>query len=314
MNQAEMVELVAASDGSEQVIHPFLGGKEMLNKLVVDRWVIDIPEQDLRTARSKYPAAFKHLAEVVLGVREEKAREQTEKNAAALADNPKTKVNSHHIGFLQTWWQLSYRRREMLSAIAPLSRYIATSRVATVNRPTVFEFVDASIHPSDAMTVFALDDDYSMGVLSSSIHQSWIAARCFSFKGDPRYTSTTVWDCFPFPQAPSSDDMAAVRDAMSAILYLREEALLDGETLAVQYDDLRMPGKNQLRELHHALDAAVFKAYGFSPEDEILTQLLALNLELADQPSLGRSPGPWGLEQPSVTGFKIAPPQMSLTK
>src|SRR4051794_41354924 len=91
---------------------------------------------------------------------------------------------------------------------------------------------------------------------------------------------------------------------------LREESLADGDSLAVQYDDLRRPGKNRLRDLHEELDAAVFRAYGFSAEDEILTQLLALNLELAEQPEIGRAPGPWEATESLVTSYRIIPPEM----
>lgn len=291
LNRAQMEAIVSQQDGSSAVIHPFLGGRELLNKLEVDRWVIDIPDSDLRTARSKYPAAFRHLSEMVLDVRQKKADEQAAKNAEALEANPKAKVNTHHAGFLESWWQLGYRRRELLRALDGVERYIATSRVTTVNRLAVFEFVDSTIHPSDAMTVFALDDDYSLGVLSSAIHGKWIAARCSSMKGDPRYTSTTVWDSFPFPQAPSSHNISEVAGAMSDILELRSSLLADGDTLAAQYDDLRMPGRSKLRDLHRALDAAVSEVYGFSQFDEVLTQMLALNLELAEQPTIGLPPG-----------------------
>lgn len=291
LNRAQMEAIVCQQDGSASVIHPFLGGREMLNKLEVDRWVIDIPDTDLRTARSRYPAAFRHLSEMVLGVRQVKADEQAAKNAEALQANPKAKVNTHHASFLESWWQLGYRRGELLRTLDGMDRYIATSRVTTVNRLAVFEFVDASIHPSDAMTVFALDDDYSLGILSSAVHGKWIAARCSSMKGDPRYTSTTVWDSFPFPQAPNPKQVAKVASAMGDILELRESLASDGDTLADQYDDLRVPGRSKLRHLHRALDAAVSDAYGFSSFDEILPQLLALNLELADQPMLGLPPG-----------------------
>lgn len=308
LNRAQMQAIVSQQDGSAAVIHPFLGGREMLNKLEVDRWVIDIPDSDLRTARSQYPAAFRHLSEMVLAVRQKKADEQAAKNAEALKGNPKAKVNTHHIGFLESWWQLGYRRGDLLRALGRMERYIATSRVTTVNRLAVFEFVDTKIHPSDAMTVFALDDDYSLGILSSAIHGKWIEARCSSMKGDPRYTSTTVWDSFPFPQTPNPKDVARVAGAMADILDLRESLAKDGDTLAAQYDDLRLPGRSKLRDLHRALDAAVSDAYGFSAFDEVLTQLLALNLELADQPTLGLPPGS---ARAVVTAHKLVPPRVN---
>jgi hypothetical protein len=306
LDRAQMEAITSQRDGSDAVIHPFLGGREMLNKLEVDRWVIDIPDTDLRTARSRYPAAFRHLSEMVLGVRQKKADEQAAKNAAALQMDPKVKVNNHHAGFLESWWQLGYRRADLLRALGQVDRYIATSRVTTVNRLAVFEFVDARIHPSDAMTVFVLDDDYSLGVLSSAVHGKWIEARCSTMKGDPRYTSTTVWDSFPFPQAPSPKHVAKVAGAMADILELREQLASEGDTLAAQYDDLRLPGRNQLRELHRTLDSVVYEAYGFSPFDEVLTQLLALNLELAEQPTLGLPPG---AASAVISSHKLLPPQ-----
>ena len=63
-------------------------------------------------------------------------------------------------------------------------------------------------------------------------------------------------------------------------------------SLARQYDTLRQPGMNRLRTLHADLDAAVLSAYGFSSNDELLAQLLALNLDMAAEPQHARGPGP----------------------
>ena len=40
-----------------------------------------------------------------------------------------------------------------------------------------------------------------------------------------------------------------------------------------------MPGATPLKDAHAALDAAVLAAYGLSAKRDLLTQLLALNLE-----------------------------------
>lgn len=40
-------------------------------------------------------------------------------------------------------------------------------------------------------------DDYSFGVLQSTFHWIWFINRCSTLKGDPRYTSNTVFDTFP---------------------------------------------------------------------------------------------------------------------
>jgi len=73
---------------------------------------------------------------------------------------------------------------------------------------------------------------------------------------------------------------------------VRAENLAAGTTLARQYDTLRHPGKSRLRTLHADLDAAVVAAYGFTGDDDLLAQLLALNLDVAADPEHARGPGP----------------------
>jgi hypothetical protein len=51
---------------------------------------------------------------------------------------------------------------------------------------------------------------------------------------------------------------------------------------------------SQLYKLHKELDALVLQAYGFSPDDDLLEKLLALNLELAEKEKNGEAVvGPW---------------------
>lgn len=51
---------------------------------------------------------------------------------------------------------------------------------------------------------------------------------------------------------------------------------------------------SQLVKHHKALDALVLKAYGWSAKDDVLTNLLDLNLELAELEAEGQGiVGPW---------------------
>jgi hypothetical protein len=54
------------------------------------------------------------------------------------------------------------------------------------------------------------------------------------------------------------------------------------------YRLLEQPGKNPIKDLHEALDKAVMEAYGFSDKEDILTQLLALNLSVAEIEKQGK--------------------------
>jgi hypothetical protein len=57
---------------------------------------------------------------------------------------------------------------------------------------------------------------------------------------------------------------------------------------------------SQLAKLHKTLDDLTLKAYGFSPTDDLLAVLLALNLELAEKEQQGKGPivGPWAPDNP----------------
>src|SRR6202042_583760 len=99
---------------------------------------------------------------------------------------------------------------DMLEALGRLTRYIACSRVT---RRPIFEFVSSNIRPGDALQVFALEDDYSFGILQSDIHWQWFTERCSGLKIDPRYTSESVYSTFPWPQTPSAAQVALVANA-----------------------------------------------------------------------------------------------------
>ncbi|MFD7652940.1 DNA methyltransferase [Actinosynnema sp. NPDC059797] len=290
-------------------IHPFLGGDELLWKSAVDRYVIDVAIDDVMSANADIPAIMKYLRASVLPKREEAASKESARNAKILNENPKAKVNKHHANFLARWWKLAYRREDLLREISTRKRYIATSRVASLNRLAVFEFVDSAIHPGDALTVFAMDDDYSLGVLSSSVHHDWTRARCSTFKGDPRYTSTTVFDSFPWPQSPSVETVKAVAEVSAEIVSRRAAMVARGVMLGDQYDSLRTPGKNWLRDLHEELDRLVLQAYGFSSQESSLAQILAINQDLASNTVGVREPGGHHWRESQVSEHRLLPPE-----
>ncbi|MBO0880018.1 MAG: hypothetical protein J2P17_06550 [Mycobacterium sp.] len=141
------------------------------------------------------------------------------------------------------------------------------------------------------MTVIALDDDFSLGVVSSTLHRAWLDERCSKLEARPRYTSTTVWDSFPWPPHPAEAAVAEVASAMAAITDYRAARLAEGVTLSQQYDALRTPGKSTLRDMRDRLDAAVVELYGFNPNEDMLAQLLALNLAAAADREVAAWPG-----------------------
>jgi hypothetical protein len=305
LSPEEAAEIIRKDAGSAQFIHPVLGGRVLLHNLGPENSVIDLPHTDVLDAKVAAPGIVARLQSLVLPPRELAAQEEAAANEEIRKRNSRARVRWHNRNFLNRWWQHCYRRDDMVEAFEPLQRYIGTSRVAAEGRASVFHFIDTSIRPDDSMTVIALDDDYSLGIVSSGLHRAWLDERCSKLKSDLRYTSTTVWDSFPWPSSPSVDTVREVAQKMAAIVEYRAVKLAQGIALVEQYDALRTPGKSELRDLHSALDIAVIEAYGFNPEEDLLAQLLALNLAAAADPEIATAPGGGGRPEAYTTTYRL---------
>jgi hypothetical protein len=309
----EAKRFVAADPKAASVIHPFLIGEELNGNGRPSRFVIDIDADDAMQAEIQAGSVvMNHIRRNVLPDRQASAQREAEKNKALVEANPGRNVTWHQRNFLDRWWQLGWRRPELVRAVSHLSRYIALSRVAVHSRQSVYAFVSPEIRPADALQVFAFEDDYSFGVLHSTYHRRYFEERCSKMRVDLRYTPNTVWDTYPWPQAPTDEQVDAVADCATALISLRDARLADGMSLEKQYNSLRDPGRNPLRKLQEELDAAVAIAYGFSPDEDALSQLLALNLSIAAQEKDGltepRRPGNEGLANTKRTSSRIEPP------
>jgi N-6 DNA Methylase len=276
LSKAKRDELIAAEPMADDLIRPYVVGKEILGEFKgPSRYLLDFGQRDLLAAHA-YPMALRYVEDTVLVAR---------RNAADKGKDAKGEMRPHHKQFLERWWQLSWGRGDLVAAISPLKRYIACSRVTS--RP-IFLFVDGSIRPGDALQVFAFEDDYSFGVLQSSVHVAWFMAKRSNMKSDPRYSSETVFDTFPWPQDPTPDAITRVAKASRELLEFRVEAAkkVPGGLRAL-YKTLDLPGKNQIRDLHQLLDAAVMSAYGFSSSAVVTQQLFNLNHSVRDRIAAG---------------------------
>ena len=193
--------------------------------------------------------------------------------------------------FRHRWWQYATPRPNMRQALEGLTRYIATPRVS---KHRIFVWVSSDIMCNDSTDVFARDDDYTFGVLHSRIHEIWSLDKGTQLESRPRYTPTTCFETFPFPQ-PTDEQRDAIALAAAELNRLRENWLnpvvADGSsevnaaelrrrTLTNLYN--RRP--SWLANAHAVLDAAVADAYGW-PADlgdgAVLERLLELNLARA---------------------------------
>lgn len=280
--------LIAADKQNRAILFPYLIGQEMLGEKdsLPQRYVIDFGSRDLLEAQ-EFEECFRIVERKVLLSRQASANREEERNKEARQDDASAHVTRDHAAALSRWWQLFRRRGEMLEAIANLKRYVVCVRVT--KRP-IFEFIDAAIHPNDALMVFPLDDDYSFGMLQSDVHWDWFVAKCSTLKGDFRYTSNTVFDPFPWPQTPTVQQVQAVADAALALRTLRWELRRKhGLSLRELYRALEKPGKHPLGVAHAELDAAVRAAYGMKAKEDVLQFLLKLNNECAGVEAKGGS-------------------------
>ena len=279
-------ELYVIDERYKEVVHPYLNGEELLanKKSRPGRCVIDFRGKDVFEAQS-YKEVYEHIYQYVYPDKKKKADEQKRKNEAAIALNPLVRLNHHHENFFRKWWNLSYDRAELMDILSTKKRYITCSRVT--KRP-IFEFISSQISPSDALTVFPMDDDYSFGILQSEIHWEWFTARCSTLKGDWRYTSESVFNSFPWPQNPTKEQIARIAEYAKALRIKRRE-IMDKHDYSLRdlYRIIETTPSNPISEIQEKLDKAVREAYGMKKTDEVLPFLLKLNHSLAEKEANG---------------------------
>jgi hypothetical protein len=270
-------ELVRKDAKSAEILFPYLNGLDALTAANFDRFVLDF-EQRSQLEAATFSAAFDWVKTHVLPDRERKAKEGIDKDG---------KMRPHHKAFLARWWQLSFGRPEMLSVIKPLPRYLAC---AYVTKRPIFMFIASTIRPSNLIQVFAFADDYSFGILQSHAHWLWFITKCGKLTERFRYSAESVFDTFPWPQSPNARQIEAIAEASREVRRVRAGALVNLKGgLRALYRTLELPGTNPLKDAHSALDSAVLNAYGFVASGDLLSQLLVLNLEVAQRIEAGEA-------------------------
>ncbi len=280
------------------VLKPWVNGMD-LTRRSAGKWIVDFGDSMSEADAALYEAPFAHVVEHVkpvrLGMRRERHR--------------------------RYWWRHGETRPGMWRALHGLPRYIATPRVA---KHRVFVLLDARVCPDSATVAIARDDDVTFGILHSRFHEAW-SLRLGTWLGkgnDPRYTPTTTFETFPFPDGLSPDIPAAdyasdpravaIAEAARRLVELRNRWLNPPEW--VEWVDEPVPGypkrpvarddaaakelKAQtltnlynarpqwLADVHADLDAAVAAAYGWDAgisSDEALRNLLTRHRSLNDR-------------------------------
>lgn len=140
----------------------------------------------------------------------------------------------------------------------PKVGYLLIPRVGSDKRRyTPMGFMPAEVLAGDATQVVPSATLYDFGVLTSNVHMAWTRVVAGRLKGDPRYSTTVVYNNFPWPITTDAHKQR-VADTAQKILDARN--LYTDSTYAELYDEATMP--SELRKAHQNNDRAVMEAYG----------------------------------------------------
>ncbi len=265
---------------SRKVIFPYMTGRDLTSMPAgkPSRLIIDLNDYDSLEIR-QFREVYKYVETNILPVREEKAKIEQAQNERLRKDNPNASLNHHHENFLKQWWKHAWGRAELFAQLKGKTRFICCSLVT--KRP-IFDFVSTDIKISAKLQAFLFDDDYSYGILQSSLHWEWVLMKGTTLEVRPTY-GEEVFNTFPWPQQPTPQQVRIIAQAARMLHEYRREVMRKSERLTMRdlYRSLEKPGKNPLKDLHETLDKAVMAAYGFDEQGDILAQILTLNSVVA---------------------------------
>jgi type II restriction/modification system DNA methylase subunit YeeA len=278
------------------VVRPWANGLDIVRR-PQDKWIIDFGVTTPEAGAALYERPFKLVVERVKPLRSQVRR-------------PK---------YRDFWWLQAEPGGGMRRALETLHRFLVTPTTA---KHRVFAWMDALVQADHQLIAITRDDDTTFGILHSRFHEAWALGLCtwLGVGNDPRYTPSTTFETFPFPEdlTPNiqagayADDPRAISIAKAARrLDELREAWLNPSDLVRRVPEV-VPGfpdrivpvspsaaatlktrtltnlYNErpawLDNAHRDLDRAVAAAYGWPAdigEDEALARLLALNLERA---------------------------------
>ena len=109
-------------------------------------------------------------------------------------------------------------------------------------------------------SAFAIYDAliWLFGILTSRIHMDWVRTVGGRLKTDYRYSAGLCYNTFPFPKL-NEEKKVNIESAAENVLFVRQEYLTMGKTLADLYDPDTMP--EDLKSAHERLDDIVESCY-----------------------------------------------------
>jgi hypothetical protein len=240
------------------VVRPWVNGLDITRR-PRDMWIIDFGTSMSIEEAALYEAPFEHVKREVMPVRTKNRRQS----------------------YADRWWLHVEPRSGMRAAFQGLERFVATPTLAKYR---AFVWFDRITVPDHQLIVFARDDDYFLGVLQSSVHELWALSLGTQLETRPRYTPTTTFETFPFPDCDDGAKEQIARAARSLDErrsgWLNPEGLSRAELQKRTLTNLYNRRPEWLLQAHERLGRMVHAAYGWeyplAPE-EVLARLVELN-------------------------------------
>lgn len=295
---SEMRALVARDHRNAEVIMPYIGGKELATdpRQVGSRYAINFADMDLSEAQ-RWPDLLAIVKEKVKPIRD--------------------KLGGYSVAVRRRdfWWQYGTYTPALYKEISGLERVLVIPRVTTY---IAFAFVESKSVFNEMVIVLSAKGGYSdFAVLNSKIHELWALTWGTTLGETPRYSPPECFETFPFPDRYEASEL--LLGAGQAYDQVRSEIMASRqEGLTKTYNRFHARSESaadiaRLRALHHEMDVAVLRAYGWgdladiaAPEfieqdadvgktpktrldwpaefkDEVLARLLALNAARASE-------------------------------
>ncbi|MEZ5847255.1 MAG: DNA methyltransferase [Geminicoccaceae bacterium] len=211
----------------------------------------------------------------------------------------------------ERWWQYAEKRPGLIAAIASLDRVLVRS--LTSSNFSTFTYLKRGFVYDQTLLIFIFEHIAPWSILMSRAHEVWAIFFGATMKDDPRYNLRDCFETFPFPE--NFETTPALEEAGERYYRFRADLMIARDKgLTKTYNDFHSRDRRdkeirELRALHHAMDRAVLRAYGWddlaataepvfldesneddftyqgrlfwpsSFRDEVLARLLALNKE-----------------------------------
>ncbi len=286
----EAEALIRNNPRNKDILFPYINGDDLNNNphQSPSRWVINFFDWTEDKAK-QYPDCFKIIERLV---KPDRQRWATDKNGNEIVGEYALRKP-----LPEKWWIYGEKRPALYQTIRQLENVLV---LALTSKTVAFDFLPRRTIFSHATGVFAFEEKMYLCLLQSTIHNQWAWVYASSMKGDLRYTSSDIFETFPFPQNIDSQHEQQLETIGKAYHEHRKQLMLcmqlgltktynlfhsnaittqsindkDKQVASLQKHlektantisfDEAIQGILKLRELHMQMDEAVLDAYGWN--------------------------------------------------